>query len=764
MASEPGHPRTRAAGARRRPAGRRRMDRAELLLDLTNRVASCYTLEEQLQVLVEVAAQTTGADRSSLFLNDPQTGELYARVAQGSLTREIRILNTRGVAGRVYTTGVGMVVHDAYACEEFDPSVDQWTGFVTKSIICAPIRAAKGEIIGVTQALNKQVGQFTDDDLTLLESLNKQAAIFLQSTLFREKMARSRAQESEFLEVVSEVSSEIQLGPLLQRIMETVTRMLDSERSTLFLNDERTNELYTEIGQGLGATKIRLPNHVGIAGAVFTSGKTINIPYAYADLRFSPAFDKQTGFFTRSVLCVPVVNKNGKTIGVTQVLNKRGGPFTDEDEARLRAFTAQISIGLENAQLFDDVQNMKNYNESMLESMSNGVVTFDEEGRIVTCNAAGLRIFTAAREDIVGRPADQFFTGPNAWILEKLRTVEETQASAVTMDAEMAFGGETRSVNATAVPLRSNRAERLGSMLLVEDISTEKRVKATMSRYMDPSLADRLLGSNEEILGGQSSVATVLFSDIRNFTSLTEELGPQGTVTLLNEYFTIMVDCIQRQGGMLDKFIGDAVMAVFGTPLAHDDDEDRAMRAAIAMLTELAAYNQNRVVHGKKPIEMGIGLNTDVVVSGNIGSPKRMDYTVIGDGVNLASRLESACKTYLARILISDNTFKRLRGTYRTREIDWVVVAGKSEPVAVHEVLDYHTEKSFPNLRDVLGHFRDGLNLYREGRWDGAIGSFRRALEANPGDGLSAMYVERCRTLQQNPPSDWKGVWIMTSK
>jgi adenylate cyclase len=171
------------------------------------------------------------------------------------------------------------------------------------------------------------------------------------------------------------VSTEINLGPLLTKIIETVTKMLGAERSTLFLNDPKAGQLYTEIGQGLGATRIRFPNHVGIAGAVFNSKTTINIPHAYADLRFNPAFDKQTGFFTRSILCVPVMNKSGTVIGVTQVLNKIGGAFTPEDEARLKAFTAQIAIALENAKLFDDVQTMKNYNEAMLESMSNGVIT-----------------------------------------------------------------------------------------------------------------------------------------------------------------------------------------------------------------------------------------------------------------------------------------------------------------------------------------------------------------------------------------------------
>ena len=174
--------------------------------------------------------------------------------------------------------------------------------------------------------------------------------------------------------------------------------------------------------------------HAGIAGTVFTTGKTINIPYAYADLRFNPAVDRQTGYFTRSILCVPVVNQHGKIIGVTQVLNKRGGPFTHEDESRLKAFTAQISIALENAKLFDDVATMKNYNESMLESMSSGVLTLDVSGTIATCNAAGQRILRHRGAEIINKPAAEFFVGPNAWVVEKLKRVEETRAMDITVD------------------------------------------------------------------------------------------------------------------------------------------------------------------------------------------------------------------------------------------------------------------------------------------------------------------------------------------
>ena len=744
---------------------KQRRQRAEILLEVSNRLAASGNLREALDILVEITTAAIGAERGSMFLTDANSGELYTRITDGKFTREIRILNTSGVAGHVFTTGKGVIIHDAYTDPRFNRDIDDLTGYTTGSILCVPLRTLKGQLIGVAQLLNKIKGEFDEADLELLEAMVGQAAIALESHRTVENIENARQQELEFLKVVSEISSEIKLGPLLQKLIDAITKMLDAERSTLFINDEKTNELYTEIGQGLGATQIRMPNNVGIAGAVFTSGRTINIPHAYADLRFNPAFDRKTGFFTRSILCVPVVNKNGKTIGVTQVLNKRGGSFTEDDEARLKAFTSQISIGLENAKLFDDVETMKNYNESILESMSSGVITLNQDGMIATCNAAAQRIMRIQPSDILQRRAQDYFVGTNGWVMERVRHVEETQADDVTMDAELVFSGESISANVTVLPLIGINEKKLGSMVMIEDISTAKRLKSTMSRYMDPSVADKLLQAGEEILGGQSSIATVLFSDIRSFTTLTEELGPQGTVSLLNEYFTVMVDAIQNQGGMLDKFIGDAIMAVFGTPLAHDDDEDRAVRAAISMIRELGAYNEKRISDGKKLINIGIGLNTDTVVSGNIGSPKRMDYTVIGDGVNLASRLESACKQYGARILASEYTVRKLKGTYRNREVDRVVVKGKSQPVGVFEILDYHTEKTFPNMMAVLNSFKFGLNCYREGKWDQAIEAFTDALSLHPNDETSKMYVERCMHLKNFPPeTDWDGVWVMQSK
>lgn len=743
----------------------RRLREAELLLKVAHRMAGYDTLGDVLNVLMEMTSEELGTERGSLFLNDPKTNELYSRVAQGNLHREIRMLNTSGIAGYAYINDEAVIIHDAYSDPRFNSAIDEKTGFVTRSIMCLPIRTVKGDIIGVAQTLNKKIGKFTQKDMHLFAAMISQGILALQSARQIELINALRREESDFINVVSDVTADINLVSLLKKVMVETTRFLNADRSTLFLHDEKTNELWSEVGQGLESMQIRLPHHLGIAGAVFMSGKSINIPHAYADLRFNPAFDKKTGYFTRSILCVPIANKHGKTIGVTQVLNKKSGPFTVEDESRLRAFTAQISISLENAKLFSDVQNMRNYNESMLESMSNGVLTLDDQDRIVTCNAAGLRILQQDSAGILQKYAATFFTDENAWILEKLTAAKQTQSAEIAVDAPLIAGGESLSVNVTAMPLLSMENKPMGAMLMIEDISKEKRLKSTMSRYMDANIADKLLASGAEVMGGQSVPATVLFSDIRGFTTITEQLGAQGTVSLLNEYFTLMVDCIQREEGMLDKFIGDAIMAAFGIPMGHEDDADRAVRASIAMIRELQKWNIKRVSEGKLPVDIGIGLNTDTVVSGNIGSNKRMDYTIIGDGVNLASRLESACKTYGTHILLSEFTYHQLKSTYYSREIDLVVVKGKTQPVAVFEILDYHTNETYPQINDALRQFRAGLADYRNGSWSKAISSFDEVLAINDADKTAKLYIERCHHLQKNPPAGhWDGIWVMEDK
>ncbi len=741
--------------------------RAQILLEVTQRCAALTDLDSVLSELVELTSRELNCERGTLFLNDPASGELYSRIAQGDLKREIRILNSSGIAGHVFQSGQPICTDAPYDDERFNRSVDERTGFVTRSIVCVPVRTMAGDLIGVMQSLNKREGAFSKDDLDLLSDMTNHAATILQSMQYIEEIERIRIKEMDFLELVSDINSEFDLAKLLQRAVAETTRMLGAERATVFLFDAPTQTLFSRVATGGEVSEIRFPSHLGIAGAVFTSGVTMNIPYAYADLRFNPSFDKQTGFFTRSILCVPITNKDNRVIGVTQVLNKKGGTFSDEDEQRLKAFTAQIAIALENSKLFDDVQRVKNYNESMLQSMSNGVMTLDPDNKIVTSNAAALRIWETAEGDLVGKALTDVLGEDCRWVLDQLERAKNGQDSFSLPDASITIGTVSKSVNVTFTPLLAAEGENaLGSMLMFEDISSEKRMKSTMSRYMDPVIAAQMLdGEGLDFLGGRTAEATIMFTDVRGFTTITEEYGAQGTVSFLNDYFTMMVDCITREGGMLDKFIGDAIMACFGLPVAHDDDPDRAARSAISMIRELWEWNDVRRAQGLKTVDMGIGLNTDRVVSGNIGSPKRMDYTVIGDGVNLASRLESACKAYSARILVSESTVGKLRGTYRLRDIDLVIVKGKTQPVRVFEILDFHNNQTFPNLLDVVGHFCEGVSDYRAARWEKAIQRFEKCLDLNPGDGLSKTYIDRCKVLQASPPAgEWDGVWTMKDK
>ena len=754
------------------------VDKSKLLLEISREIATLKDLSEILWKIIDFVTKNVDADRGSLFLNDEETNELYSRIAQGELTREIRILNNVGIAGAIFNSNVGEIIHDVYKDDRFNKDVDQETGYKTKNMICSPVKTVDGKIIGVIQILNKNKGRFTKNNLEFVNSVATQAAISIQNAQNNEFFEKKRAQEMEFISIVSDVTAEIDLSALLKKVMEEATRMLNADRATLFLNDEKTNELFSRVAMGQGIGEIRLPNTAGIAGSVFSSGKTMNIPYAYADLRFNPAFDKQTGYFTRSILCVPVTNKNGKVIGCTQVLNKKGGKFSDEDESRLKAFTQQVAIALENAKLFDDVSKSRKYNESMLSSMSNGVITIDGEGKIVTCNRSGLKIFKTHEKKLIGFKSSEFFEEKNNWIEEKIKFVTDSKEAEIIMDAEIDVlnpeneKNEKISVNLTILPLINEDNEGrtdekdsfLGILLMIEDISSEKRMKSTMSRYMDPGIADQLLEDGADIMGGLDTTATLLFSDLRSFTNITEALGAQGTVKLLNDYFEIMVECISEQGGMLDKFIGDAIMAAFGLPISHEDDEDRGVKAGINMIKRLWEWNEQREKEGKPALDMGLGLNTDKIVAGNIGSQKRMDYTMIGDGVNLAARLESACKQYNARILISDFTFKKLKGTYRIRYIDDVVVKGKTEPVGVHEVLDYHNDKTFPNLMDVVNHFNEGRKKYISGNFNDAIESFKECLKINSEDKLSETYITRCNQLIAEKPKNWDGVWVMKSK
>ncbi len=740
--------------------------RMSALMEVSSNVLGSMGLDGVLGRLIEIITETLIAERSSLFLYDEQTDELFSFIAQGELVNEIRFAAHQGIAGAVYSSGSAEIITDPYADPRFNREIDRQTGFRTRSILCAPVTHRDGKIIGVTQVLNKRSGTFDLDDQSLLEAMTTHAANALESARLYQRVERALQDESQMMEITSALSSELQLDSLLNKIMSMTTDMLDADRSTLFLHDRKMNELWATVAEGVGSKEIRFPASAGIAGSVFTSTETINIPDAYADPRFNQAVDKATGYRTRNILCMPVLNKAGDCIGVTQVLNKHAGPFTPRDEQRLHALTTQAAIGLENARLFEDVLNARNYSENILRSLSTGVITLDAQQRFIKLNAAACRILCAGAGDFLERCARDVFINSNAWIQESIDKVGQSGELDLSMDTELKLdGGEKISINLSVVPLLDTRNESIGFMLVIEDISSEKRIRSTMARYMTKAVADRLLEGGESALGGSVQEVTVLFSDIRSFTNISEHIGARETVSMLNDYFSEMVEAVFEHQGILDKYIGDALMALFGAPFPDPRDADNALSTACRMMERLRDFNARRRAEGHAEIIIGIGINTGEVIAGNIGSEKRMEYTVIGDGVNLAARLESANKHYGTRILISEHTRAAMQRETLLREIDRIRVKGKAQPVVIHEVLDYHTPQSFPNLDKVLECFAEGLDRYRSREWDVAGRAFNRCLELNPKDRPSEVYLERCRQYQRNPPqADWGGVWTMSTK
>ncbi len=579
-------------------------------------------------------------------------------------------------------------------------------------------------------------------------------------------MTESLREEVRILEVSHDLAGELDLDRLLTRIIGATTELLDAERSSLLIYDAKTDELWSRVAEGLDTRELRVPSDQGIAGAVFTSGVTENISDPYADERFNKAVDQRTGFRTRSILCMPIVNKAGEKLGVTQVLNKRGGQFRPRDEQRLAAFTAQIAVALENARLFEDVLNEKNYNDSILKSTSNGVLTLSERHEILTVNEKALRILRMERDALTSKTVEEVLGRDNAWVMASLERVERTGLQDAMVDAELVLpDGEKASVNVSVMPLLDSGEEKIGSMMVIEDITSEKRVRSTMSRYMSAEVVDQLLESGEAQLGGADQHVSILFSDVRGFTTVSEQLGARETVSMLNEYFEEMVEVIFQNSGVLDKFIGDAIMALYGVPFNAEFDADNAVNTANDMFVALRRLNARRADRGMDPVDIGIGISTGDVVVGNIGSTRRMEYTVIGDSVNLAARLESATKFYGAHVLLSEFTVADLKQEHVLREIDLLRVKGKNKPVTIYEAMGHHTDETFPELDRALAIYADATAALKKRDWQTALGGFDEVLKIHPGDAPSSMHRERVQHYIANPPpDDWDGVWVMETK
>ncbi|MBI3894882.1 MAG: CHASE2 domain-containing protein [Acidobacteria bacterium] len=293
----------------------------------------------------------------------------------------------------------------------------------------------------------------------------------------------------------------------------------------------------------------------------------------------------------------------------------------------------------------------------------------------------------------------------------------------------------------------------------------KRKVRGAFSQYVAPGFINQILKDPARLkLGGEQVDLTVMFSDIRGFTSISEKLTPPELVELLNEYLTAMTEVVFQNRGTLDKYIGDAVMAFWGRPfLDLHDHAACACRAALEMSSQLKTLNEAWRSQGRPPMNIGIGINTGPMMVGNMGSQRRFNYTVMGDHVNLSSRVEGLNKEYGTQIILTEFTYEYVRDQFVTRELDLIRVKGKKKPVAIHELLAPASEQN--RYRELLGDFQQGLAAYKAGNWDEAYEIFQALASRYPSDGPVKVLLARCqRFLREAPVGAWDGVYTMTTK
>lgn len=289
----------------------------------------------------------------------------------------------------------------------------------------------------------------------------------------------------------------------------------------------------------------------------------------------------------------------------------------------------------------------------------------------------------------------------------------------------------------------------------------EHKIRNIFQKYVPKDVIDNFFSKPEAMLIGENRVLAILFSDIRSFTTISEGFMPDELVTALNQYFEIMVDIIMNRGGIIDKYIGDAIMAFFGAPVKHEDDALQAVMAAIEMQEALAEFNEQQTTKGKPAFLTGIGINYGVVTVGNIGSERKMDYTIIGDMVNLGSRLEGLTKPYKQGLIFSESVYRKVKNDVPCRLIDKVVVKGKTQG-----------EKIFTAKRTLGEREKEGwaihhtaLRHYYKQEFKKAKALFEEVHSLIQGDHIAGLYIERCdKYIAAPPPQEWNGMEVLTSK
>jgi len=399
------------------------------------------------------------------------------------------------------------------------------------------------------------------------------------------------------------------------------------------------------------------------------------------------------------VLCAPLKTRE-RLLGIVLLGRRAGQPvFRAGDEKLLNALTGQTAVAVENARLFADVRRqrdamaeMKMYMDNIFASIASGVITTNVEDVVTILNKAAERILEVDAEATMGRPYVQalpFIASEIAPLVEQVK-LQDTWVVGHELSPVLPARGPVV-LQFHLSPLKDNHEQTTGIAIVVDDLTERRRleeqvrqVRRTFERYVAPRVVEQLLSDPSRVqLGGVRQEVTIVFADIRGFTAYSEKMDPETLVRVLNQHLTLAADAVLDEDGTLDKFVGDGVMAIFNAPLEQSDHALRAVRAALMMQQSVAGLHAN--MPASEQLRFGVGIVTGPAIVGNVGSPMLQNYTVIGDSVNLASRLQTHASP--GQILLNPAAYERVRDDVIAREYGYVQVKGHSEEDLVYELM-----------------------------------------------------------------------------
>ena len=405
--------------------------------------------------------------------------------------------------------------------------------------------------------------------------------------------------------------------------------------------------------------------------------------------------------------------------------------------------------------------NLNLYTKSLLSALPVALLATDKEGRIRTVNKAAEEILQLNAKQVHGKPLTTLFQ-KNSELLTKIgNTLEQGRPFHVGSESILLRSGGKLVGNLYLQPLTDDEKEICGILLTVEDTTYLHFLQDAFKRYVPPSVSEIIAREPQNLkLGGEERVLSVLFSDLVGFTTLSEQYAPTDMVALLSEYFGEMTDELFAYEGTLKEYVGDELMAIFGAPVVQTDHAQRACSTALAMHRRLQELREEWTRTGRPALRARIGINTGGMLVGNLGSRHRFSYGVLGDEVNLGSRLEGLNNMYGTSLLVGENTEAMVRDQFILREVDRVRVKGKERPVHIFELIDHVGESLPAEKQEALRYFAAGLEAYRAQRWQGALDLFAKAESLWPEDGPTQIMSERCQFFLDSPPGeDWDGVY-----